>query len=122
MKYEVTITGFGDDAFCFLEDEDMNFLIIFNENAPPELAEISILHTECELKESLQVGDTFSICDKKYRISAIGFEAEHTLKTLGHCTLGFNGGDEPERPGYIMLEGEPITPSDIVIGKKIEIY
>ncbi|MBO8433727.1 MAG: PTS glucitol/sorbitol transporter subunit IIA [Tyzzerella sp.] len=122
MKYEVTITGAGIDAFTFLEDEDCNFIIIFNENAPEELAEISVLHTEGTLNESLSVNDTVSINGKKYTISAIGSEAEYTLKTLGHCTLGFNGGNEAERPGYIMLEGEPITEEDFVAGTKIEIF
>lgn len=122
MKYSVTITGIGPDALFFLEDCSTNFLIIFNESAPPELQEISILHTETELQGNLEIGDTVTICGKTFKISAIGSEATHTLKTLGHCTLGFNGGDTPERPGYIMLEGEAITPDDIVNGMKIEIY
>ena len=122
MKYEVDIVGAGSEAFFFLEETDMNFIIIFNENAPIELAEISVLHTIGELKESLQIGDTVSIGNKKYKISAIGSEAEHTLRTLGHCTLGFNGGSEPERPGYIMLEGEPFTKEEAAVGNKITIY
>ena len=41
MKYQSKIVGLGPDALAFLEDEDMNFIIIFNEDAPPELAELS---------------------------------------------------------------------------------
>lgn len=44
MKYFTKITGWGEDALGFLEEEDMNFLVIFNNTAPDELAEISVLH------------------------------------------------------------------------------
>lgn len=40
MKFYATITGWGADALEFLGDEDMNFVVIFNENAPEELKEI----------------------------------------------------------------------------------
>ena len=47
MKYRTTITGCGPEAFAFLSKElDLNFVIIFNEDAPEELAELSILHTQ----------------------------------------------------------------------------
>ena len=36
MKYKATITGLGECALDFL-DECCNFIIIFNEDAPPEL-------------------------------------------------------------------------------------
>lgn len=50
MKYKATITGLGECALDFL-DECCNFIIIFNEDAPPELADISVLHTKSEVKE-----------------------------------------------------------------------
>ena len=49
MKYKATITGLGECALDFL-DECCNFIIIFNEDAPPELADISVLHTKSEVK------------------------------------------------------------------------
>ena len=122
MKYQSKIVGLGPDALAFLDDEDMNFIIIFNEDAPPELAELSVLHTKAELKEDPAVGDTFRIGKKEYKISAVGWEAPHTLSQLGHCTLDFKGGDEAERPGCISLEGEKLTPEDWEIGGLIEIY
>ena len=65
MKYQSKIVGLGPDALAFLEDEDMNFIIIFNEDAPPELAELSVLHTKSELKEDPAVGDTLKIGNKE---------------------------------------------------------
>lgn len=122
MKYCTTITGWGGDALGFLEEEGCNFMILFNEDAPEELAEIAVLHTKAELMEDPAVGDTLILCEKVYNVTAVGDEALHTLRELGHCTLSFNGGSVPERPGCIMLEGEPITPADIKKGSTIELY
>lgn len=122
MKYCATITGWGEDALGFLEEEDCNFLVIFNETAPAELAEIAVLHTEATLHADPAPGDTLMLCGKVYDITAVGDEALHTLRELGHCTLSFKGGATPERPGCIMLEGEPITAADIQTGGTIEIY
>ena len=122
MKFNATITGWGEDALEFLADKDMNYLVIFNNNAPEELAEISVLHTKSEIYEEPKVGDTLIICDKVFDITAVGDEAKHTLKQLGHCTLDFNGGATPDRPGCIMLEGEEITPADIKEGGTIQIF
>lgn len=81
MKYQSKIVGLGPDALAFLEDEDMNFIIIFNEDAPPELAELSVLHTKAELKEDPAVGDTLKIGNKEFKVSAVGWEAPHTWAT-----------------------------------------
>lgn len=121
MKYHAAITGWGEDALEFL-NEETNFLIIFNDNAPEELQEIAVLHEQAELIADPTVGDTLMICDKVYDITAVGEEAVHTLRELGHCTLSFQGGNVPERPGCIMLEGDPFTKEDIKKGGMIEIY
>jgi PTS system glucitol/sorbitol-specific IIA component len=122
MKYHSAITGWGTDALAFLSDKDLNFIIIFNEGAPPELQEIAVLHKPAPVLADLAVGDTVMICEKVFTITAIGSEAPHTLNELGHCTLSFKGGSEPERPGCIMLEGEELTPADITLGGMIEIF
>lgn len=122
MKYCTKITGWGPDALGFLEEEDCNFLIIFNEDAPKELTEIAVLHEKAVLHADPAPGDTLLLCGKVYDISAVGEEAVHTLRELGHCTLSFKGGAEAERPGCIMLEGEAPTASDISVGGEIEIF
>lgn len=120
MKYSAEITGFGSLAFEFL-DESCNFIIIFNENAPQELADISVLHTISDLKEEPKKGDIVSICGIEYTIADVGYEAINTLKELGHCTLSFKGLDKVERPGIIELIGDPIRQEQLAIGGKIEI-
>jgi PTS system glucitol/sorbitol-specific IIA component len=122
MKYHSEITGWGEEALFFLSEKEMNFIIIFNEGAPAELAEISVLHKPAPILVDLAVGDTVVLCGKVFTITAIGDEARQTLKELGHCTLSFKGGAEPERPGCIMLEGEELKVEDFTIGSLIEIY
>jgi PTS system glucitol/sorbitol-specific IIA component len=120
MKYQAEITGWGADSMEFL-NPDCNFIIIFNNNAPAELADISILHTISELKEDPAPGDTFRICNKEFKVTAVGWEALNTLRDLGHCTVSFNGKTEVDRPGMIELAGEPMKQEDFFVGGKIEI-
>lgn len=115
MKYQSKVTGIGELAFELLEVNDS--LIIFNDNAPPELAEISVLHSIEEIKEEIKVGDTLQIGNQTYTITAIGDEAIHTLKELGHCTLKFSGKEEVDLPGQIELSGS--GKPDVKIGDMI---
>ena len=123
MKYDVTVTGLGDMALAFLDPAmEMQFVILFNEDAPAELAELSILHTKAEVTEDPAPGDTMKIGDKTYKITAVGDEAKYTLKELGHCTLAFTADTEPYRPGCINLDGEIITEADLANGAAIQIF
>lgn len=116
MKYNVKITGVGDIALDFLTE---NMLIIFNNNAPAELAELSVLHEIGELAEDVRVGDLVDICGKEYMVTAVGDEVNHTLAKMGHCSLKFDGSDTPQLPGTMHLQGEGNP--EIIIGKHITI-
>lgn len=123
LKYHAVITGWGDEALRFLEDPEANFIILFNDDVPPELAEVSVLHTKEELFEMPSRGDSVIIGDKVFEITAVGEKAKTTLKDLGHCTFVFKGKDTPDRPGCIMLQGDkPLLKSDIQVENTIEIY
>ena len=123
MKYDVTVTGLGDMALAFLDPAmEMRFVILFNDDAPAELAELAILHTKAELTEAPAPGDTMKIGAKTYKVTAVGDEAIHTLKELGHCTLAFTADTEPYRPGCINLDGEIITEADLANGTVIQIF
>lgn len=101
MKYKVKITRLGNLALDFLPE---NMIIIFNDNAPPELAEISALHEIGELKEEVCIGDILFIGNQKFKITSVGDEVNHTLKTLGHCTIKFNSATQAELPGILHVE------------------
>ena len=47
------------------------------------------MHTVAMLQEEPCVGDTVQICDVSYTITAIGFEALHTLKSLDIAVYPF---------------------------------
>ena len=123
MKYRATITGHGPEAFEFLSKaHDLNFVIIFNEDAPEELAELSILHTQEKVLAMPVPGDIMKLGKNIYTITAVGTEVEQTLTTLGHCTLAFGGATEAYRPGCIMLDGPILTKEAVPVGETIEIY
>ncbi len=123
MKYDVSVTGLGDMALAFLDPAmEMRFVILFNDDAPAELAELAILHTKAELTEAPAPGDTMKIGAKTYKITAVGDEAIQTLKELGHCTLAFTADTEPYRPGCINLDGEIVTEADLANGTEIQIF
>ncbi len=123
MKYDVTVTGLGSMALEFLDPSmEMRFVILFNEDAPAELADLAILHTQGEMTEAPAPGDTMKIGEKTYKVTAVGDEAIHTLATLGHCTLAFTSDTTPYRPGCINLDGEVITAADVANGAVIQIF
>lgn len=117
MKYNVKITGYGSMALDFLTE---NMLIIFNDNAPAELKEISVWHDVSEMTSDVQVGDLMEVAGKEYFVTAVGDEANHTLKTMGHCSLRFDGAEQPQLPGTVHLKGDGVP--EIEIGKDIIIF
>ena len=101
--YLTEITKIGPEAAEFLE---AGILILFEEGAPPELAEMSVLHEHSERREEPpEVGDVMVIGAKEFRITAIGESAWKNMLELGHASFKFNGANEVELPGEICLEG-----------------
>jgi len=103
MDYKTKVTKLGE---MVAEFADQGLLIVYNENAPAELAELSILHTIATFDQEVRVGDVVVLGDKDYVVTAVGSEVNHTLATMGHCTLCFNGADQAELPGHLELEGD----------------
>ena len=86
-------------------------LILFAEGAPPELAEVSVLHriTTAPAAEAPAVGATFTIAGVATRITAIGDKAWAKVADMGHVVINFNGADAAPRPGEIS-----VMPADVV--------
>ena len=66
--------------------------------------------------------ETLKLGSKTYKITAVGDEAIHTLKEMGHCTLAFSSDTTPYRPGCINLDGEIVAKDDVVNGAEIQIF
>ena len=75
VKYEVTVTAIGKLARKFLESN--NSVILLDEGAHPNLAEMVIEHTPSELTGDLVAGDTLTIGKQKYKIVRVGENGEH---------------------------------------------
>ncbi len=120
--YLTEVTKVGPEVEEFLEEAKT--LVLFEEGAPPELAEMSVLHEHSERREEPpEVGDVMVIGGKEFQITAVGESAWKNMLELGHATFKFDGANEAELPGHICLEeagsediGESIQP-----GVRVEI-
>ena len=115
MDYRTEIVGIGELARELLETGS---LIVFNEGAPPILEEVSFLHSRAVLEQDVQAGDVVILGDKDYVVAEVGFEANTTLRGLGHCTFVFRSNGDI-LPGAIRLEGNDAP--DLQIGDRFEI-
>ncbi len=101
--YRTEITEVGPEVEEFLDTAGI--MITFEDGAPPELAEISILHKHTDRREEPPVaGDTVVIGDREFRITAVGGIAWKNMLELGHAVFKFNGASEAELPGEICVE------------------
>ena len=116
MGYKATITEIGSMVKDFIGEK---MVIIFNDNAPDALRDMAVLHTIEEWDKDVCKGDKVIIGEKTYTVTAVGDEANETLRTMGHCTLVFNGADSAQLPGHIELAGDGMP--DLSVGTSIEI-
>ena len=100
--YRTEIKEIGAEVEAFIEEK---YLILFEAGAPPELAEMSVLHDCSHMRDEPPVaGDVLTIGDREIRITAVGEKAWKNIRDLGHAVFVFNGAREVEMPGQICLE------------------
>ncbi len=100
--YRTEIKEIGAEVEAFLEER---YLILFEVGAPPELAEMAVLHDCSHMREEPPAtGDVLAIGDREFRITAVGGKAWKNINELGHAVFVFNGAREVEMPGQICLE------------------
>ncbi len=100
--YSTMIRDVGIEAPDLLEQ---GVLILFALGAPPELAEVSILHEADRAAAAPPVaGDALRIGGEQFRITAVGDTAWQKVSELGHVVFSFNGAATAERPGEICVE------------------
>jgi len=102
--YLTEVTELGPEVAEFLE---AGLLILFQAGAPPELAEIAVLHEPISKREDPpEPGDVLAIGPLEFRITAVGSKAWQNIQDLGHAVFRFSGSSEAELPGEIHLEEE----------------
>ena len=100
--YLTEIKEIGPEVEAFLEER---YLILFEVGAPPELAEMAVLHDRSHMREEPPAsGDVLVIGDREFRMTAVGEKAWKNIGDLGHAVFVFNGAKEVEMPGQICLE------------------
>ncbi len=78
-------------------------LILFAAGAPPELAEVSVLHAvegEAAARQPTP-GAELRIGPLTTTLTGVGALAWAKVRQLGHVVVNFNGLDIPERPGEL---------------------
>lgn len=116
--YSTIVKNQGPLAEEFIGEK---MIILFNENAPAELAEFCVLHVGNELTDTVEVGDILKINGIEYKIVEVGCEVQKNLGNLGHIALRFNNNADGESlEGSIYLEDKEVSLPQI--GTEIAIY
>lgn len=101
--YLTEITEIGPEVADLLEQAGT--LITFESGAPPELAELSVMHDrEHSRDEPPEPGDVVSIGPGRFRITAVGSKSWENMLKLGHASFKFNDAEEAGLPGEICLQ------------------
>jgi len=104
--YRTTITEVGPDVGDLVAG---GVLILFAEGAPPELAEVSVLHIveEGPSADAPPVGAAIRIGLVEAQLTAVGELAWKKVAELGHVVINFNGAAQVERPGELCATVVP---------------
>lgn len=110
MFLKTSIKAIGPDVADLVEN---GVLILFAEGAPPELAEVSVLHkVEATSDKAPKPGDKIVIGKLAATITAIGPAAWKKVLDIGHVVINFNDAKSAERPGEICAT--TLAPADIM--------
>lgn len=100
--YRTTISEVGPEAPDMLSG---GVLILFEHGAPPELAEVSVMHRpDAKPGAAPKPGAVLAIGKLSVKITAVGDTAWKKVADLGHVVINFNGAKRAERPGEICVE------------------
>ena len=107
-RFSTRITDVSNEARELVEG---GVLILFAEGAPPELAEVSVLHRVVTppAEAAPGVGARLGIAEISTEITAIGEYAWRKIGEIGHVVINFYGEDAVPRPGEIC-----VNPVDLV--------
>ncbi|MGA7776339.1 MAG: PTS glucitol/sorbitol transporter subunit IIA [Paraburkholderia sp.] len=100
--YKTVISEVGPEVRDLLEG---GVLILYADGAPPELAEVSVLHrAEQAHAEAPRQGSQLRIGEVSALVTAVGPTAWHKVHEMGHVVINFNGSNTAERPGEICAQ------------------
>jgi PTS system glucitol/sorbitol-specific IIA component len=112
--FEATATQIGELVAEFAEQK---LLILFDESAPAELHDITVLHKDQKATGDITTNDVLLIDGQSFPITFVGETANKTLQELGHVTIKFDGA-KADLPGSICVEEKPVP--SVQAGTKIQ--
>jgi PTS system glucitol/sorbitol-specific IIA component len=109
------VTAIGPEVADLAEG---GVIILFTDGAPPELAEVSVLHRteQGPSEEAPQAGASIAIGALAATITAMGASAWAKVREIGHVVITFNGAASAERPGEICAS--PVAANALVAALK----
>ena len=122
MYLQTEITGIGPEV---VEMAQGGVVILFADGAPPELAEISVVHKVAEDPSETEppVGESIRIGSITATITGVGPTAWAKMISMGHIVFAINGGDASDRPGEICVTEIPLQDllAQLKVGNRISI-
>ncbi len=108
IYYRTTIIAVGAEVAELLEG---GILILFAEGAPPELAEVSVLHRVADgpAAEAPPVGAAITIGSVTAALTAIGAQAWAKVADMGHVVINFDGAALGGRSGELSASVVPMA-------------
>ncbi len=102
VHYKTRLTTIGPEVADLAEG---GVVILFADGAPPELAEVSVLHAvETPAGDAPPIGASIEIGEVTARITALGDTAWRKVADIGHVVISFNGASSADRPGEICAD------------------
>ncbi len=100
--FRTVVTQVSKEA---LEIVEGGILILFADGAPPELAEVSVLHRVITkpTAEAPAVGAELKIDGMSTKVTAVGENAWQKVDDMGHVVINFDGATVAPRPGEISV-------------------
>ncbi|MBO8141613.1 MAG: PTS glucitol/sorbitol transporter subunit IIA [Firmicutes bacterium] len=105
VRWQGVVVRIGPEAEEFIQ---AGMLVLFGEQAPPELQAVSVVHRTEVWNGPCSSGDILRVNGRPYPITAVGDGANERLRELGHAVIKFNGRKEPELPGDLCVVAAPV--------------
>ena len=116
LKLRSRVVSIGDAVEEF---RSAGVLVFFQEGAPDELAEFSVLHAATINLATVAPGDSLRLGAETFDVLAVGDVANENLANLGHLVVKANGRTELEMLGDVCVDAKPLP--HLNVGDEIEI-
>ena len=100
VVYSTTITQVGAQVEAFLTH---GMLILFGDNAPEELHDMSVLHRSDVDTDGPRPGDLLRLGDTELPVLAVGGVVRDNLLNLGHMDIKADGRSTAKLPGDVCV-------------------